>query len=56
VAALIAVIYRYARDQLDGRSPEIGDDGTRAEVSGDDSGAMVTSEQVAPSSDGVPPR
>jgi predicted PurR-regulated permease PerM len=56
VAALIAVIYRYARDELDGRSPEVADDGTRAEVSGDDSGAMVTAEQVAPSSDGVPPR
>jgi predicted PurR-regulated permease PerM len=48
VAALIAVIYRYARDELDARSPEIADDGTRSRLSGDDSGAAVAQEQVAP--------
>ncbi|MGK5113766.1 AI-2E family transporter [Geodermatophilus sp. CPCC 205506] len=48
VAALIAVVYRYARDQLDARSPEVADDGTRPQVSGDVHGAEVTREQVAP--------
>jgi predicted PurR-regulated permease PerM len=52
VAALIAVIYRYVRDELDGKSPEIAEDGTRARVSGDDSGTTVTQERVAPSSTG----
>jgi predicted PurR-regulated permease PerM len=47
VAALIAVIYRYVRDELDGRSPEVADDGTRAQVSGDGSGAEVVREQMA---------
>jgi predicted PurR-regulated permease PerM len=47
IAALIAVMYRYARDELDDKSPEIADDGTRARVSGDDSGTTVTQEQVA---------
>ena len=28
IAALIAVIYRYVRDELDERSPEVADDGT----------------------------
>ena len=48
IAALIAVMYRYARDQLDGKAPEVADDGTRAQVVGDDSGAAVEQEQVAP--------
>ncbi len=46
VAALIAVIYRYVRDELDGHSPEIAPDGTQARVVGDESGATVTREQV----------
>jgi predicted PurR-regulated permease PerM len=41
VAALIAVIYRYVRDELDGKSPEVDDAGRTAEVVGDDSGATV---------------
>ncbi|CAA9229006.1 MAG: UPF0118 membrane protein SCO0513 [uncultured Blastococcus sp.] len=48
VAALIAVMYRYARDQLDGKHPEIQEDGTRARVEGDDSGTSLAHEQVAP--------
>jgi predicted PurR-regulated permease PerM len=47
VAALIAVVYRYIRDELDAKSPEVQDDGTRAQVTGDDSGAEVVHEQVA---------
>jgi predicted PurR-regulated permease PerM len=47
VAALIAVIYRYVRDELDDRSPEVADDGTRPQVRGDESGAVITHEQVA---------
>jgi predicted PurR-regulated permease PerM len=46
VAALIAVVYRYVRDELDDRSPEVQDDGTRARVTGDDSGAEVVHDQV----------
>jgi predicted PurR-regulated permease PerM len=58
VAALIAVIYRYVRDELDGRSPEVADDGTRARITGDDSGAAVVQEPVTPParSDGDPKR
>ncbi|WP_089334588.1 AI-2E family transporter [Blastococcus mobilis] len=52
VAALIAVIYRYARDELDERSPEIADDGTRAALIGDESGAAVIQEPVAPPTGG----
>ena len=48
VAALIAVVYRYVRDELDGRSPEVVDDGTRARVTGDGSGARIEKDQVAP--------
>ncbi|SOD98566.1 AI-2E family transporter [Blastococcus haudaquaticus] len=48
IAALIAVMYRYARDELDDKSPEIADDGTRATVVGDDSGTAVQHEKVAP--------
>jgi predicted PurR-regulated permease PerM len=47
IAALIAVIYRYVRDELDERSPEIAPDGTAARLEGDDSGAELTREQVA---------
>lgn len=46
VTALIAVSYRYARDQLDGRSPEVDTDGTRAQITGDTAGARLTREQV----------
>jgi predicted PurR-regulated permease PerM len=50
IAALLAVIYRYVRDELDDRSPEVADDGTRARVTGDDTGAEIVHEQVtAPS-------
>jgi predicted PurR-regulated permease PerM len=46
VAAIIAVVYRYVRDQLDARSPEVEDDGTRARVTGDDEGAELVQDQV----------
>jgi predicted PurR-regulated permease PerM len=46
VAALIAVVYRYVRDVLDGLGPEVAADGTRARLTGDASGAAVTREQV----------
>jgi predicted PurR-regulated permease PerM len=48
VAALIAVVYRYVRDELDEKSPEVDDDGTRARVTGDDEGAELVHDQVAP--------
>jgi predicted PurR-regulated permease PerM len=41
VAALIAVVYRYVRDELDGRHPEIADDGTESAVTGDDGGTQL---------------
>jgi predicted PurR-regulated permease PerM len=44
VAALIAVIYRYVRDQLDHRQPAVADDGTQAQVAGDDAGSRLVSE------------
>jgi predicted PurR-regulated permease PerM len=44
VAALIAVVYRYARDEFDGRSPEVADDGTEPRLAGDDDGATVVHE------------
>jgi predicted PurR-regulated permease PerM len=47
IAALLAVIYRYVRDELDDRSPEVADDGTAARVSGDDTGAEIVHEPVA---------
>jgi predicted PurR-regulated permease PerM len=58
VAALIAVIYRYVRDELDDRSPEVAEDGTRARITGDDSGAVVVHDPVtAPAAgDGGPQR
>lgn len=52
VAALIAVVYRYARDELDGKRPEIDDEGRVAEVVGDDAGATVTHPRAEP--DGPP--
>jgi predicted PurR-regulated permease PerM len=48
VAALIAVIYRYIRDEFDGKQPEVTDDGTRARVSAGEDGTKVTHDQVAP--------
>jgi predicted PurR-regulated permease PerM len=42
VAALLAVGYRYARDQLDGRHPERDDDGRVPELVGDAEGARLT--------------
>jgi predicted PurR-regulated permease PerM len=48
VAALIAVTYRYTRDQLDGKSPEVTDEGMRTQVVGDDSGASLAPEPVTP--------
>ena len=47
VTALIAVAYRYGRDQLDGRSPEIDADGTRAQIISDSSGTRLTRQRVA---------
>ena len=46
VAAIIAVVYRYVRDELDGRTPEVADDGTRVQVTGDETGATVVRERV----------
>jgi predicted PurR-regulated permease PerM len=46
VAALIAVAYRYGRDQLDGLAPEIAPDGTRHQLTGDSSGAQLVKETV----------
>jgi predicted PurR-regulated permease PerM len=56
VAAIIAVVYRYIRDELDARFPEIADDGTRPELAGDGSGTTVTHEQVAPAAEDGPRR
>ena len=47
VAALIAVVYRYVRDQLDHRSPEVAADGTVAQVAGDDAGTRLVAEPAA---------
>ncbi|TFV66868.1 AI-2E family transporter [Blastococcus sp. CT_GayMR20] len=56
IAALIAVIYRYIRDELDHRSPEVADDGTQARITGDDAGAEIRHDQVAaPAPDGTDP-
>src|SRR5687768_7701117 len=46
IAALLAVIYRYVRDELDGRNPQVAPDGTEARIEGGDSGAELTREQV----------
>ncbi|MGY1848980.1 MULTISPECIES: AI-2E family transporter [unclassified Blastococcus] len=48
VTALIAVCYRYARDQLDGKSPEVLPDGTRAQIVDDPAGARLSREQADP--------
>jgi predicted PurR-regulated permease PerM len=53
IAAILAVIYRYVRDELDERSPEVADDGTRHRIEGDDSGAELVEEQ-APAADRSP--
>ncbi len=47
ITAIVAEIYRYVRAQLDDRSPEVHDDGTRAEISGDATGTTIDREQVA---------
>jgi predicted PurR-regulated permease PerM len=47
VAALIAVVYRYVRDEFDDRSPEVAGDGTQPRITGDGSGAAVVHEPVA---------
>jgi len=56
IAALIAVTYRYVRDQLDRRDPEVADDGTRAQVAGDDDGTHLVAEPAgsAPRTDEAP--
>src|SRR3954469_19027025 len=41
VAALIAIVYRYARDQLDGLTPEVAPDGTTQQLAGNSSGALL---------------
>ncbi len=46
IAALLAVIYRYVRDELDERHPHVAPDGTEARIEGDDAGAELTREQV----------
>ncbi len=46
VTALIAVAYRYGRDQLDGLSPEVSADGTRQELTGDATGAQLVRAHV----------
>jgi predicted PurR-regulated permease PerM len=46
VAALIAVTYRYTRDQLDGKSPEVTDDGNRTQLVGDETGVTLAAESV----------
>ena len=51
VAALIAVVYRYVRDELDGRNPEVHEDGTRAKLEGGQDGAVLTEEQAPPDAD-----
>ena len=54
VAALIAVTYRYTRDQLDGKSPEVTDDGLRTQVVGDERGVHLEPEPVVPPGDRGP--
>jgi len=46
VAALIAVAYRYGRDQLDGLAPEVAADGTRHQLTGDATGSQLVKETV----------
>ena len=47
IAAIIAVIYRYVRDELDQRSPATAADGSEARLEGDEHGAELTRERVA---------
>jgi predicted PurR-regulated permease PerM len=54
IAALLAVIYRYIRDELDGRNPEIAADGTEARIEGDEHGTELTREKVAAPAEGPP--
>jgi predicted PurR-regulated permease PerM len=49
VAALIAVVYRYVRDQLDGQAPEVAPDGSVDQVAGDDAGSRLV---ARPAGDG----
>jgi predicted PurR-regulated permease PerM len=44
IAALLAVTYRYIRDELDDQKPEVEDDGTQARIEGDRTGARITRE------------
>ncbi|SDX82780.1 Predicted PurR-regulated permease PerM [Modestobacter sp. DSM 44400] len=61
VTALIAVAYRYGRDQLDGLAPEVDADGTSQQLTGDSSGAQLVrrpAEEEAPANpdaEGVAP-
>ena len=55
VAALIAVVYRYMRDELDDRSPEVDAEGTRPQVTGDETGADIHREEVAAPAPGPGP-
>jgi predicted PurR-regulated permease PerM len=41
VAALIAVAYRYGRDQLDGLTPDVGPDGMRRHLTGSSRGSWL---------------
>ena len=50
-AALIAVVYRYARDELDGRDPEVAADGTRNRVAGDQEGTTLVTEEAPADAD-----
>jgi predicted PurR-regulated permease PerM len=54
VAALVAVVYRYVRDEFDGHEPEVADDGTRPRLSADDDGVDIVQEQVAGDRSGGP--
>jgi predicted PurR-regulated permease PerM len=54
VAALIAVSYRYLRDELDGLTPEVAPDGTRHHLTGDATGAQLVKETVAEEGDTPP--
>jgi predicted PurR-regulated permease PerM len=50
LTALIAVVYRYVRDELDDKSPEVADDGTRTRLADeeDGEGTRLVKEEVAP--------
>ncbi len=45
LAALVAVVYRYARDLLDGRSPEVAEDGSWERLVPDGDGARLVREE-----------